>query len=100
MTDWPWAGVPPTSARMILEEAVALKEGGGSVSASGLAQGYAVLGEIEEALTWLKRSFDQQRGVYFRRISDWDTLRRHPRFQATWDRSGLPGDPPVVPPSS
>lgn len=88
-----------TTARSVLEDAVALKEGGGSVPASGIAQGYAVLGEVEEALTWLERSFDQEGGIYRLRIPVWDSLRDRPRFQAIWDRLGLPGDPPVVPPS-
>jgi len=85
------------AARVILEEAVALKKGGGSVPASGIARGYAVLGEVEEALTWLERSFDQEGGVYYLRNPDWDPLRGHPRFQVIWDRLGLPGDPPAVP---
>jgi tetratricopeptide (TPR) repeat protein len=84
------------TARMVLQEAVALKEAGGSVPASGIAQGYAVLGEVEEALTWLERCFDQEGGVYFLRIPDWDPIRDRPRFQAIWDRLGLPRDPPHV----
>jgi TolB-like protein/Flp pilus assembly protein TadD len=88
-----------SAAREVLAAAVALKEVEGSVPASGIAQGYAALGEIEEALTWLEHSFDQEGGVYFLRKPVWDPLRGHSRFQAIWDRLGLPGDPPVVAPS-
>jgi hypothetical protein len=77
-------------AREVLEDAAALKEAGGSVSASSLAFGYAALGEVEEALTWLEVSFNQEGGTYTLRHPDWDPLRHHPRFQALWDRLGLP----------
>ncbi len=87
------------AARGVLEEAVALKEEGGNVPASGIARGYAVLGEVEEAITWLERCFGQEGGVYYLRNPDWDSLRGHPRFQAIWDRLGLPGGPPMVSPS-
>jgi hypothetical protein len=85
---------------VVLDEAVALKEGGGNVPASGIARGYAVLGEAEQALTWLERCIGQEGGVYYLRHPDWDSLRDYPRFQALWDRLGLPGDPPVTPPST
>jgi serine/threonine-protein kinase len=87
------------TAREILKEAVALKEEGGGVAASGIARGYAILGEVDGALTWLERCFDQEGGVYYLRHPDWDPLRGHPRFQRIWERLGLPGDPPVAPPS-
>lgn len=77
-------------ARGVLEEAGALKEAGGSVAASSLALGYAALGEIEIALAWLESSFEQEGGTYTLRHPDWDPLRPLPRFQALWDRLGLP----------
>ena len=90
----PLAGVGDTAmAREVLEEAVALKEAGGSVAASSLALGYAALGEIEEALAWLEVSFEEEGGTYTLRHPDWDQLRHHPRFQAIWDRLGLPESP-------
>ena len=88
------------TAREILEDAVSLKEAGGDVAASGVAAGYAALGEVEEALAWLERCFEDEGGIYYLRSPDWHPLRGHPRFQAIWDRVGLPGDPPVVPPAS
>lgn len=81
-------------AREILEKAVALKEAGGSVSASSISLGYAALGETEEALTWLEVSFEREGGVYTLRHPDWDPLRDYPRFQAIWDRLGLPEGSP------
>jgi len=86
------------TAREILTEAVARKEGGGDVAASGIAAAYAAVGEIEEALDWLERCFEQEGGIYYLRSPDWHPIRHHPRFQAIWDRVGLPGEPPVVSP--
>lgn len=86
------------TAREILAENVARKEGGGAVAASGIAAAYAAVGEVEAALDWLERCFDQETGIYYLRSPDWHPIRHHPRFQAIWDRVGLPGDPPVVRP--
>ena len=86
-------------AREIISEAASRREAGGSVAASGLAAAYAAVGETELALDWLETSFDQEGGIYYLRSPDWNPLRGHPRFQAIWDRVGLPGDPPEAPPS-
>ncbi len=83
------------TAREVLDEAVALKASGGSVPASGVAAAYAALGEVDEALTWLERSFDEEGGVYTLRSPDWIPLRGHPRFNALWDRMDLPGEYPA-----
>jgi len=66
------------------------------VGASGVAAAYAALGDVEEALAWLELSFDQEGGIYYLRSPDLQPLWGHPRFQAIWDRVGLPGDPPVA----
>jgi Flp pilus assembly protein TadD len=82
------------TAREVLNEALARREAGGSVAASALAAAHAALGEVEEALTWLELCFEQEGGIYFLRGPDWDPLRGHPRFQAIWNKVGLPGDRP------
>jgi adenylate cyclase len=87
------------TARDVLERAVALKETGGSVPASGIAAAYAALGEVEESLTWLEQSFDREGGIYYLRSPDWAPLWSHPRFQAIWDRVGLPGEYPAAGPA-
>jgi TolB-like protein/tetratricopeptide (TPR) repeat protein len=84
------------TAREILTDAVARKEAGGNVAASGIAAAHAALGEIEEALNWLELSFDQEGGIYYLRSPDWRPLWGHPRFQTIWDRVELFGDPPGV----
>jgi tetratricopeptide (TPR) repeat protein len=84
-------------AREILEEALARREAGGSVAASGVAATYAILGDVDEALAWLERSFDEEGGVYWLRSPDWMNLWGEPRFHAIWDRLGLLGDPPDPP---
>ncbi len=83
-------------ARRVLEGAVALKASGGSVPASGIAAGYAALGEVEPALEWLERGFREEGGIYFLRSPDWDAVAGEPRFQALWDRVGLGGTHPAL----
>lgn len=84
------------TAREVLQAAVARKASGGSVPASGIAAGYAVLGEVDEALEWLERSFEEEGGIYFLRSPDWDNLAGRPRFQALWERVGLMGEHPSL----
>jgi hypothetical protein len=86
-----WVG-DTTAARAVLADAVAMKSSGGSVPASGIAAAYAVLGDVDNALDWLERSFDQEGGIYYLRSPEWQTLWGQPRFQALWDRIGLPGE--------
>jgi len=83
-------------AREVLRGAVARKEAGGSLPASGIAAGYAALGEVEEALDWLERSFEEEGGIYYLRTPDWDNVAAEPRFQALWDRVGLYGEHPSL----
>ncbi len=83
-------------AREILEAAIDRKESGGSVPASGIAVGYAVLGEVDLALDWLERGFEEEGGIYYLRSPDWDNLAAEPRFQALWDRVGLYGEHPAL----
>jgi TolB-like protein/Tfp pilus assembly protein PilF len=78
----------------VLREAVERKESGGSVPASGIAAGYAVLGQVDEALNWLERSFREEGGIYYLRTPDWDNLAGSPRFQALWNQVGLMGEHP------
>lgn len=85
-----WAG-EETQAREILRRAVALKESGGSVPASGIAAAYSVLGDVDAALDWLERSFAEEGGIYYLRHADWDNVAPDPRFRAIWDRVGLKG---------
>ena len=75
----------------VLRPAVALKEAGGNVPASGIAVAYAALGEVDDALNWLERAFEQEGGIYYLRTPDWAPLAAEPRFQALWDRVGLHG---------
>jgi TolB-like protein len=82
------AGDTETAWR-VLRAAIARKESGGSVAASGIASAYAVLGEVDEALDWLERSFAEEGGIYYLRSPDWDNVAHEPRFQALWDRVGL-----------
>jgi serine/threonine-protein kinase len=84
------------TAREILTDGLARREAGGDVAASALAAAYAAVGDIETALDWLERCFDQEGGIYYLRSPDWSPLWGHPRFQALWDRVGLLGDPPVA----
>jgi adenylate cyclase len=84
------------AAREVLDQAVALKASGGSVPASGIAAAYAALGDVDEALTWLERSFDEEGGIYYLRSPDWAPLWGTPRFRAIWDRVALPGAYPEV----
>ena len=63
----------------------------GSVAASGIAIAYAALGDVDDALDWLERSFQDEGGVYFLRSIDFAPLAGEPRFQALWDRVGLYG---------
>lgn len=78
-------------ARQILEASVSRKESGGSVASSGIAAGYAALGDIDLALDWLERSFEEEGGVYYLRSFDYAPLAGQPRFQALWDKVGLRG---------
>lgn len=85
-----------TTARDVLEAAVMRKEAGGSVPASGIAAGYAVLGEVDQALDWLERAFETEGGIYYLRSPDWDNVASQPRFQALWERVGLMGEHPAL----
>lgn len=85
-----------TAAREVLRAAVARKASGGSVPASGIAAGYAALGEADQALSWLERSFAEEGGIYYLRNADWDNVAADPRFQDIWDRVGLLGEHPVL----
>ena len=84
-------------ARAVREEALALRAAGGAVSASRLAAAEIAVGNLDEALTWLERSFAEEGGIYTLRDPLWDPVRGDPRFQALWDELDLPGPPPVVP---
>jgi len=79
------------AARALVDKAVERRAEGGDVAASGIAAGYAALGEVEEALDWLELCFEAEGGIYYLRKSDWDSLREHPRFQTLWNRLGFPG---------
>jgi tetratricopeptide (TPR) repeat protein len=84
-------------ARIVWEESVARRAAGASISASGLAAAAVAVGEKDEALNWLERAFQEEGGIYTLRDPLWDPLRGDPRFQAFWDRVGLPGLPPPAP---
>ncbi len=83
-------------AREALEAAVRRKNSGGDVAASYIAMGYSVLGEVELALDWLERSFENEGGIYYLRAPEWDNVAREPRFQELWDRVGLSGRHPAA----
>jgi hypothetical protein len=84
-------------ARSVFDEALARRTAGASISAPGLAAAAVALGEMEEALTWLERAFEEEGGIYTLRDPLWDPIRADPRFRAFSDRVGLPGAPPPVP---
>lgn len=87
-------------ARNVWEEVVARRASGASISASGLAAAAVAVGELDEALDWLERAFEDEGGIYTLRDPLWDPIRSDPRFQSFWDRVGLPGDPPEIPSGS
>jgi TolB-like protein/tetratricopeptide (TPR) repeat protein len=80
-------------ARAVRDEWVARREAGGAVAASRLAAAEVAVGNLDEAMTWLERSFADEGGIYTLRDPLWDPLRSDPRFQALWDRVALPGEP-------
>ena len=84
-------------ALSVWEEANARRAAGASISASGLAGAALAVGERDEALNWLERAFEEEGGIYTLRDPLWDPIRPDPRFQALWDRVGLPGKPPPAP---
>ncbi len=84
------------TATEVLQAAVARKASGGSVPASGIAAGYAVLGDTGKAMDWLERCFSEEGGIYYLRSPDWDNVAADPRFQAIWDRVGLTGEHPAA----
>ncbi|MEK6253731.1 MAG: hypothetical protein N2B05_03445, partial [Gemmatimonadales bacterium] len=81
-------------AREHMARAIAFREAGGWIPASTLARGLAAIGETEDALDWLERSFREEGGDWSLRDSVFDPLRADPRFQALWDQVGLPGAGP------
>jgi serine/threonine-protein kinase len=83
-------------ALSVFEEVAARRAAGASISASGMAAAALAVGETEEALDWLTRAFEEEGGIYTLRDPLWDPLRGDPRFQAFWNRLGLPGAPPPV----
>jgi TolB-like protein/Tfp pilus assembly protein PilF len=84
-------------ARAVWDEVSARRAAGASISASGMAAAALTVGKTEEALNWLERAFEEEGGIYTLRDPLWDPIRGNPRFQALWDRVGLPGAPVPVP---
>jgi len=80
----------------VWEESLARKAAGAAISADRLAAAALAVGNAEAAMTWLERSFDEEWGLYTLRDPLWDPLRGDPRFQALWDRVGLPGPAPAA----
>lgn len=81
-------------ARQVREDAEARRAAGGSVPASGLAMAAVAVGDLDSALTWLEVCFAEEGGIYYLRDPIWNPLRSDARFQAIWEKVGLPGDPP------
>jgi pentatricopeptide repeat protein len=84
-------------AHKVWEEMLARRAAGASVSASGMAAAALAVGEREDALSWLERAFEEEGGIYTLRDPLWDPIRGDARFQALWDRVGLPGEAPPLP---
>jgi len=61
------------------------------VQPTTLASLYACLGETEQALGWLERAVEQHEGevVWLKARSDYDSLRRDPRFTNLLKRTNL-----------
>jgi TolB-like protein/Tfp pilus assembly protein PilF len=78
----------------VWKESLARKAAGAAISDDRLAAAAVAVGDLDAALTWLERSFDEEGGLYTLRDPLWDPIRNDPRFQAIWDRVGLPGPPP------
>ncbi len=64
----------------------------GKISAGVIAMQYALLGENEEALKWLERSYENREdAVAWLKVEPaWNNLRSDPRFQDLVRRVGLP----------
>ena len=56
-----------------------------------IARVYAALGDVDQALTWMTRAFEERSNyiAYLAVDLDVDPLRRDPRFQALVARAGL-----------
>jgi len=78
----------------VWKESLARKAAGAAIPADRLAAAAVAVGDLDAALTWLERSFDEEWGLYTLRDPLWDPIRDDPRFKAIWDRVGLPGPPP------
>jgi Flp pilus assembly protein TadD len=61
------------------------------VPPSTIADAYAALGDIETALDWMERSYDEgSNAVAYMIVEPWNApIRSHPRFQALVRRAGL-----------
>jgi len=61
------------------------------VSASSIAGLHAILGEKEQALTWLQKAYEERAGgITFIKVNPtFDGLRSDPRFQELLRRVGL-----------
>lgn len=77
-------------ARALLEELVA-RAARGYVPPAAIARVYAALGDVDQALTWMTRAFEERSNyiVYLATDPDVDALRGDPRFQALLARAGL-----------
>ncbi len=91
-----WAYVPLGMAEEARKQIDASKaewarSGADGLVAWNLARTYTSLGEREEALTWLERSYDPRGGlvVYLKVHPHFDALRGEPRFQALLRQAGL-----------
>ena len=76
-------------ARVILRELLA-KARNQYVPPSTISGVYGALGDIERALDWMERSYDEGSNfVAYMAVEPWsDQLRSHPRFQSILQRTG------------
>ena len=55
------------------------------------AQSYIMLGDKDQALTWLNKAYDARSQILFTKVDPhWDTIRSDPRFADLLRRMGLP----------
>ncbi|MEO7181109.1 MAG: protein kinase [Gemmatimonadaceae bacterium] len=92
----PWAYVPlgrlEEARKDVARSEAEWARGGAPVYVAwNLARSYAALGDREQALTWLERTYEKNGGfvLYLKVHPQFDSLRGEPRFQRLLQRIGL-----------
>jgi len=82
----------PDGAMLALAERQALQSESTYVNSKVIAALFAMVGEVELALDWLERAYDERIPLLILTAAepDWDILRDEPRFQELLRKLGLP----------